>query len=298
MAKIFADDTIDFAKYLSETDSDHKVRPASDYEKEVEAYFHDKTKEQGIRLPWEKTHDKIAFRPSEVTVWGGYSGHGKSLVIGQVMNHFMRTYRTKVCIASMEMKPHITLARMCRQAANGVPDVPYIQKFHKGTDGLLWLYDQQGTVKGEKMAAVIRYASEKHSVQHFVIDSLLKCGFAEDDYTGQKMFVDQLCSIARDTGVHVHLVHHSRKGQDEYKIPGKHDMKGTGSITDQIDNLIIVWRNKKKEQEMQAGNMANQSEADAILAVEKQRNGEWEGKLALWFDISSRGLVETSTHGF
>lgn len=297
MAQIFADDTIDFAKYLSSTDSEHKVRPASEYAEEVEEYFHGKTKDAGLTLPWDKTHDKIRFRPFEVTVWGGYNGHGKSAVIGQVMNHFMRQFRAKVCIASMEMKPHITLARMCRQAANGVPDVEYIRKFHKGTDGLLWMYDQQGTIKGEKMAAVIRYAQEKYGVQHFVIDSLLKCGFAEDDYTGQKMFVDQLCSIARDTGVHIHLVHHSRKGQDEYKIPGKHDMKGTGSITDQIDNLIIVWRNKKKEQEVQAGNMANQHDADAILAIEKQRNGEWEGKIALWFDIQSRGLVE-STAGF
>lgn len=298
MATVFADDTIDFAKYMDATDSDHKVRPASDYCNEVIEYFHGSGKNLGATMPWEKTKDKIAFRPYEVTVWGGYNGHGKSLVIGQVMIHFMRHLLLKTCIASMEMKPHLTLARMCRQAANGRPDVGYIQTFHKGTDGLLWLYDQQGTIKGDKMAAVIRYAHERHGVVHFVIDSLLKCGYAEDDYTGQKMFVDQLCSIARDTGVHIHLVHHSRKGKDEYGIPGKHDMKGTGSIIDQVDNLIIVWRNKKKEQEMQQNDMSNCDKHDACLVIEKQRNGEWEGKFNFWFDPISNGLMETNPRGF
>lgn len=296
MAEIFADDLIDFAQYMQDTDSDHRVRPASEYAKEVEEYFHGTEHDHGIKLPWAKTHDKIAIRPNEVTVWGGYNGHGKSAVIGQVVMHFMRQYRHRVCIASMEMKPYITLARMCRQAAGCIPEPEYIHRFHKGTNGLLWMYDQQGTVSGDKMAAVIRYAHEKHQVQHFVIDSLLKCGFAEDDYNGQKFFVDKLCSIARDTGVHVHLVHHSRKSDSkagsEHKIPTKADMRGTGSIIDQVDNLIIVWRNKKKEEDTQSGAVPS-NDSDAVLAIEKQRNGEWEGKIALWFDVKGRGLIES-----
>jgi len=292
MANTFTDDDIDFGQYMQSTDSDHKVRPASEYAGQVEQYFHGEGKDPVIVMPWSKTWDKIAFRQGEVTVWGGYSGHGKSLLMGQVVNYFMRQFRQRVCIASMEMKPHMTLARMCRQAAGCVPDVEYIHRYHKGTDGLLWMYDQQGTVNGDKMAAVIRYCHEKFTLQHFVIDSLLKCGYAEDDYTGQKMFVDQLCAIARDTGVHVHLVHHSRKGTDEYKVPGKHDMKGTGSITDQIDNLIIVWRNKLKEKEINDPKASKAHDSDCLLCVEKQRNGEWEGRIALWFDLLSRGFNE------
>lgn len=299
MAETFSDDNIDFGLYMSATDSDHKIRPASEYVTEVEEYFHGKEHDHGVKLPWAKTHDKISIRPHEVTVWGGYNGHGKSAVVCQSAMHFMRHFRHKVCIASMEMKPYITLARMCRQAAGEVPDIEYIRRFHKGTDGLLWMYDQQGTVSGEKMAAVIRYAHEKHGIQHFIIDSLLKCGFAEDDYNGQKFFVDKLCAIARDTGVHVHLVHHSKKAQDsrgnENKIPTKSDMRGTGSIIDQVDNLIIVWRNKQKEADMQAGNLSKSGDADAILSIDKQRNGEWEGRISLWFDAKGRGLVEAGS---
>jgi twinkle protein len=31
---------------------------------------------------------------------------------------------------------------------------------------------------------------------------------------------------------------------------------------------------------------------DAVLVCEKQRNGEWEGKLKLWFDYKSQQYIE------
>ncbi len=34
---------------------------------------------------------------------------------------------------------------------------------------------------------------------------------------------------------------------DEETQPNKFDIKGTGAITDLVDNVFIVWRNKKKE---------------------------------------------------
>ncbi|OGO94414.1 MAG: hypothetical protein A3F10_02720 [Coxiella sp. RIFCSPHIGHO2_12_FULL_42_15] len=62
------------------------------------------------------------------------------------------------------------------------------------------------------------------------------------------------------------------------------DIKGTGSITDLADNVFTVWRNKNKEP----------SEPDAILQCDKQRNGEWEGKISLWFDSVSLHYLETA----
>jgi twinkle protein len=294
VATIFAEDEIDFNEYMSITESDHRVRPAAEYAGQVIDFFHGNTN-TGTKLPWVKTHGLIQFRKNEVTVWGGFNGHGKSLVLGQIMNHFIRA-KEKVCIASMEMKPHITLARMCRQAANGIPSIDYITRYHSGTSGLLWLYDQQGMISGEKIIAVIRYAQEKFGIQHFVADSLLKFGYAEDDYNGQKRFVDALCSVARDTGVHVHLVHHSRKAKDEYAVPNKFDMKGSGSIIDQVDNLIVIWRNKKKEETDPATRVRD--DADVKLVVEKQRNGEWEGHIKFWFDAASGSLVEAPIPGY
>jgi len=131
------------------------------------------------------------------------------------------------------------------------------------------------------------YAFSKLGVKHIVIDSLMKCGLGTDDYNAQKSFVDRLCWIAKTYKGHIHLVHHMRKGRSENDIPDKFDVKGAGEITDMVDNLFIVHRNKGKEQKVEKGESVDELEPDSTLTVAKQRHGEWEGKVALYFDPSS-----------
>ncbi len=283
MAQII-NDTIDFSEYMDETDASHRVRSTATYADEVVAYFHSGEAMKGARMPWAKTYQEIRFRPGEVTLWNGYNGSGKSLVLGQVCMGFTEQDQ-RVCIASMEMKPHMTLARICRQSAGRpLPDEGFIREFHRDTDKKLWLYDQQGTVRSAKLLAVTRYCADRLKVGHMVIDSLMKCGMGEDDYNAQKAFIDQLTAAARDWNIHIHLVTHARKGASEHEMPGKMDVKGTGAITDQVDNVITVWRNKKKERAIQEGASYNVQDPDCVLICDKQRNGEWEGKIGLFFD--------------
>ena len=100
---------------------------------------------------------------------------------------------------------------------------------------------------------MVRYCAKERGITHFFVDSLMKCVSGEDDYNGQKLFVDELTAIARDHGIHIHLVHHIRKPSDESHKPSKYDYKGSGSITDQVDNVISVWRNKAKEKKRDEG---------------------------------------------
>jgi twinkle protein len=84
-----------------------------------------------------------------------------------------------------------------------------------------------------------------------------------------------------------------RKGSDEKSIGGKFDLKGSGSITDQADNVFIVWKNKEKAQLVAENpHYFDREVPDAVLVCEKQRNGEWEGKLKLWFDYKSQQFIE------
>lgn len=106
--------------------------------------------------------------------------------------------------------------------------------------------------------------------------------------TGKKDFVDALTAAARDYNTHIHLVHHLRKGETEDRLPGKMDIKGTGAVTDLVDNVLILWRNKKKEKEVAAGVAVDKHHPDAILLCEKQRNGEWEGRTKLYFSAVSQ----------
>jgi twinkle protein len=282
-----SDDDIDFAVFMDMTDHDHKVRSAKEYADEVVAHFWDESAPKGSKTTFPSLNDRLRFRPHEVTIWAGFNGHGKSLLLGQsVIGFAMQGERT--CIASLEMRPVTTLSRMARQASQtNKPDADFLREFCDVLGDGLYLYDQQGMVQSDKIIGVIRYAAEKKGCKHFVVDSLMKCGIGEDDYNNQKRFVDQLCTVARDTGIHVHLVAHSRKQKDELSPPSKMDIRGGASISDQVDNVVIVWRNKVKEDGI-ANNKPVHAEPDAYLMVQKQRNGEWEGAIPLWFDKSSQ----------
>lgn len=296
MANFIGDD-IDFTSYMDLTEHDHRVISAGNYAEDVVDYFWSEKIDRGASLPWEKTAGKISFRPAEVTIWSGLNGHGKSLALGQTCIGLL-TQAQRMCIASLEMKPVITLARMCRQAAGGSkPDPDFIRDFHAMTDKWIWMYDQQGMVTADKMIGVMNYVASEKKVTHFVLDSFLKCGLAEDDYNAQKLFIDRICTVARDTGLHVHLVAHSKKARDESQPPGKMDVKGSGAIADQVDNVLIWWRNKPKEEQLRTvkdGDRLEEikREPDAMLICEKQRNGEWEGRTGYWFEPASLQFVE------
>lgn len=285
-------DDIDFASYMQSTEAAHKLIPAGAFGDEVADYLINGTQLSGAKLPWRKTRDLIRFRPGEVTLWSGMNGHGKSLALGQATAGWV-CQKQRVCIASFEMRPVVTLARMTRQSAGArQPERHFIIDLHNLWSDWVWLYDQQGQVHSEKILAVMRYAAQELQAQHFVLDSLMKCGLSEDDYTAQKLFIDALCTIARDTGMHIHLVAHSRKGRDETQAPGKMDVKGSGAITDQVDNVIVWWRNKAKENAIQAGDAYDARTPDALMLIEKQRNGEFEGKVGLFFDKDSMQYLE------
>ena len=93
---------------------------------------------------------------------------------------------------------------------------------------------------------------------------------------GRTARVFDLFAAARDTGVHIHLIHHIKKLPKESDVPDKNNVKGTGAITDIVDNLFMVWRNKPKEDDAKAnGARSNkQTEPDCYLLCRKQRNYE------------------------
>lgn len=278
-------DTIDWAQYMDEPEQ-HNVRPASDWlEDTIASFYPTSAAPKHPTMLWEKTKDKVQFRPGEVSLWAGINGHGKSLVLSQVTLDLCHQ-GIPTMVASFEMKPVMQMSRMSRQAYAGrCPTKEFLNRMSAWTDGRLWIYDHVGAVEWRKLIAVMRYAIKHFGIQQFVIDSLMKCVKGEDDYNAQKDFVNELCAFAQAHGVHVHIVHHVKKGESEHKAPGKFDVKGSGAITDQVDNVFIVWRNKKAEAE-------NNGEATCVVACEKQRNGEFEGKFLFWFDLESNQFLE------
>ena len=296
----FLDDQIDFATYLRSTDAMQKVKPAKDFVGDAKARLRTRAKAKRTFLPWPKCNQSFEFRTGEVTVWAGQNGHGKTDVTTQIALSLLGQDE-KVCVASFEMKPITTIGRMVRmfsmlnpfseefQSADGLDALDSLyDQFGDWTDGRLWLYDQTGTAQPNTVLGMVKYCANELGITHVFIDSLMKCVKAEDDYNGQKDFVDQLCAMAKDCNIHVHLVHHLKKPPKEAEMPDKHDTKGSGSITDQVDNLFMVWRNKPKEDAYKSqGERSNkQTEPDCYLLCRKQRNYEGsadgEPTISLW----------------
>lgn len=237
----------------------------------------------GSPLPWPAWQDRVRLRPAELSIWTGINGHGKSDLLGNVLINLIQNDE-RVCIFSGEIKPKMLLYRMIVQAcATSKASVPYVKAANAWMTGALWLYDHVGSVNQDKLLDAFKYAAKRYRVTHFVVDSLMKCGIAEDDYKGQKQFIDRLCDFKNDFDVHVHLIAHARKGESEEKAPGKLDIKGTGAISDLADNVFTVWRNKKKELEREP----SMEDEDARLYCHKQRATGYEGALRLWFDKNS-----------
>jgi twinkle protein len=296
----FLTDDIDFAAYLKETDAQTKVKPAADFVQDAKDRLRSRGAMKHIYLPWEKTKDSFEYRLGEVSVYAGQNGHGKTDVTTQVCMSLVGQGE-KVCVASFEMKPVTTVQRMTRmyagtnpfspeyQSEGGIESIEYLySEFGEWTTGKLWLYDQTGTAYPDTVLGMVKYCAKELGVTHVFIDSLMKCVKAEDDYNGQKNFVDQLCAIAKDCNVHIHLVHHLKKPSKEGDMPDKHDTKGSGSITDQVDNLFMVWRNKPKEDDLKQKGMGSnkRTEPDCYILCRKQRNYEGsadgEPTIGLW----------------
>ena len=276
------------------TDDLSQVTPASYFEDQVNEYFDQGGALQGLELPWTKTHDLFRIRKSEVTLWHGFNGSGKSSVLGFVTLSQLLLGQ-KIVIMSMEMKPEQTLARMIRQAYGvKTPSKGVVSDFLKWCDDRLWIYDQIGSVPPQRVLGLLGFSSDILKADQVVVDSLMKCGVNVDDNEQQNRFSNYLCSAAKKYKLHIHLVHHDRKTESEDQMPNKMSARGSSTVADQVDNIIGVWRNKPKERQIADG--MNSNEPDYILICDKQRNGEWEGKIALWTDKDSLYFKESEYH--
>lgn len=276
----------DFKKYMVESDAVTKILPATAWRDEINDLLSQGEKIQGAMLPWIKTHDLIRFRGGEVTLWQGINGHGKSQVLGQATIGFA-AQGEPVCIASFEMRPSKTYVRMLRQVSQTEkPSQSFSDDLLEWLENKVWIYDHLGSVEAERVYAAIKYCAIELGVKHFVIDNLMKCVRNEDDYNGQKMFVDRICALSREHNIHIHIVHHVRKGSSENDMPGKFDARGSGTIVDQVDQVLTVWRNKAKEEKMRQNpdNVEWKDKPDCLISCDKHRHGEWEGLISLWYN--------------
>ena len=264
---------VNFEEYYAQNQADiDNVKRPVDFLEEIFERTQGEESIVGTPMPWSKTINDFRFRMGELTLWSGYNGHKKSMVLGYTALQFIKM-NEPVCIASFEMKPVSTIFRMIKQATgSATPDMDDIERFMFWTDKNLYVYNHQGTLSPERLYGVITYCAQELKMKHMIIDSLMRVIPGEDSYNEQKNFVTKLCDLAIQLNIHIHLVHHVKKGKED-DISGRYDAKGSGSISDNVHNSLVVWSNKKENVEL----------PDVIIKCDKQREGEWEGNIGLWF---------------
>jgi len=288
-------DSLDFSAYMRQTECSAKVKTASTFVDDLMAEFQESLHDNTPEMFSTKLRGFLKFRPGEVTAWAGYNGHRKSMFVGQVALDLC-VQRQRVLVMSMEMSPARTLARMARQAyAVSKPANQSLAAFSAWTDGRLWVFDHQGRIAPDLAIAVCRYFAQELQGQHIVIDSMMMVCASEEHLDEQKQFTTDLVRVAQETGLHVHLVAHCRKpAKGEEDPPTKYDLRGSAAISDQCPNVVTVWANKPKKAKLEKDPHDNAAlaEPDALVTVEKQRNGEWEGRLKMWFDPNSLRFLD------
>jgi twinkle protein len=278
--------------YRTPIDPDGEIRCISAYISEVVGeLFLGVQEDRGDVLPWDRL-GFVGFRPGEMTVWAGINGHGKSAITTQIALYWALQGR-KSLIASFEMTPKATIKRMLFQAAGSPsPSEEFTRKFFRTLRGKVFLWTPTMRPRADTLIPVIRLCKRKLGIDHAWVDSLQKCVRGDADYDGQKNLVEDLSNLVRELMLHIHLVAHVKKLEDEFQKPGKFDAKGTSAISDLVDQYITVWRDKKRERAIANGE-DDDGRPDFLLICDKNRHGGIEGRAGLWGDIESWHFRET-----
>ncbi len=265
------------------------LHPSSEFLPDaLEILLGKREKEVGIPLPWCKD---FILHPSELTIWNGINGHGKSSFLNHLTVEFLAR-REKVLYCSFEMNPDRLLVQILRQiCGDNFFSEERIKSLGVGILSGLYLY-----IGKQDRFEAIRYAIRRYGVTQVVIDNLTRMS-KMDDYSGQQEIVEKLANIKDELKVHIHLVTHARKGESESLRPDKFDVRGAGPITDIADNVVTIHRNKEKKDLLELSDVELlrkkttridvKEQADAKIYIQKQRVNGWEGSVKLWFDPAS-----------
>ena len=231
----------------------------------------------------------------ELSVWTGKTKQGKSTMLGLSILAAIREGR-KVCVYSGELpdwRYKAWLMAMAAGPANLIEEktdtekdvwTPRPEIAHQID---LWWKDRlypfdnkaAGVHEPQKILGLMRYAKRRYGCSVFVVDNLMTVDLAgEDYYRAQSRFVGQLVDFAHETGGHVHLVAHRRKGGAGKGAKGDNDdVSGSGDITKRADNVFAVSRDEDEN-----------SPWDAALEVQANRDFGETGIIHLKFDPRSR----------
>jgi len=233
---------------------------------------------------------KYRFRKGELTIVGGYPGHGKSQWLYQSCMHEMINNDRRACIASFEIPSKSMLFNMLWMHNGHMPKEDSIQSDITQFQDRLWFIEgvEGGTNSWESLHQDFLYAHRRYGVDLFVIDALMHIA-AKDDWSGQERIAKDAAKFAIDNDVTVLLVCHAdAKKAGSGQVPELEDVLGGQGIGAAAHAAVMIWRNKAKEKAIEAGEDVTDEMPDGRMYVPKQRANGVTIYRDLWFDTQRR----------
>ena len=182
------------------------------------------------------------FAPSELSVWTGKRGSGKSTLMKWAMLQAAGA-------GHIEPKRNSVSGKLYYYTPKEIAD--RIDGWWKGK---FFLYDNRVAGAGDEdsIISVFEYAVRRFGCCVFLVDNLMTARFSDqsdkDFYRAQSRFTGRLVEFAKKNEVHVHLVAHPRKGDnDKKKLLTADDIGGSADITNRADNAFSLERMEEKD---------------------------------------------------
>lgn len=249
------------------------------------AWFKTNEEEYGYELPFKFP---LRIRPSELTLFTGDNGSGKSSMLGLISITCAKQFKADemVIIASMEVPPEITLWIMARQLL-GVGKLECNElNIAKITRALAWLnkrvllYNFLGITDWRELLNTFRYARANRHGAVFIVDSVMRIGIPDDDYALQGIVAAQFADFSVKQGAHTFLVVHENKGDGR----AKDKVRGSKQWTDNAHNVCGMKRNEAKAEKLEelkaenaAGELSNEDFEKKKIGMRKL----WDAKFIL-----------------
>lgn len=288
---------VDLRKYIEPPPDAHRIVPLTELTDRVIARA--EAGAVGETLPWSGARSYLRFAPGQLTVWAGGAASFKSTILSQVVLGFAEQAARSVVTTLEEPIEEYGLRLSQQGLCTESPTREQVRELYGALADRVYCWDVTGTMKRDRALAMMRWCAGELKVNHFVFDNVTKVvNPSNEASTDQWAFIRDCHQLARDSQMHIHLVMHSRKEGRDGDVPTMNDVRGTSTIVDQADQIVMTWRNTKKE-EMRAGTLncdeheerKLREQPDLMLRVAKAKFGGREGKIGLWIDVRARAFV-------
>lgn len=194
----------------------------------------------------------LSFRKHEITLWFGFTGHGKSQAVqNQVAS--LAAQGKMSCVASFEQPPQLTFSQILTNFTV-YPNLPFTDEFepaYKYLSQYVFMYKSMDRACPKHLVSTFIHAHKRYGIDNFVIDNVMTMNIDRGDNTAQADAADMLRMFVSKYPVHLHIVAHPRKPPESVaKPPNSSDIRGAAEWGDMPHNIITVWRDMNKAERL------------------------------------------------